>query len=515
MGAIISGERRTTTEQVMAHAARAAAGFEAQGIGAGDTVALYLRNDFPFLEASIAAGLMGAYPVPVNWHYTEDEARYIFTDSGAKLIVIHADLLPPVRSALPKDVPVIVVETPPEIAHAYNIPADARRVPEGMTEWGAWLARCGVAPKKTAEAPGTIIYTSGTTGRPKGVKRKPPTEDEVRMTARIRDEQFGFGKWIAKPDEMTIAVTGPMYHSAPNAYGLYATRCGANVVLEARFEAEELLKLIERHRITHIHMVPIMFNRLLKLPEDVRRKYDTSSLKFIVHAAAPVSPPIKRAMIEWWGPIINEYYGATETSVLTFCTSEEWLAHPGTVGKPIDGCTLEIIDAKGVPVKQGEIGEIVARTKGIPDFTYHKDDAKRREAEKKAGLIAPGDIGYLDADGFLFLRDRSKDMLISGGVNIYPAEIESELHHMPGIHDCAVFGIPDEEFGEAVYAIIEPQPAVDLTEKDVRAFLDGRLARYKIPKRIDFGRNLPREDSGKIFKRKLREPFWADVKRSI
>lgn len=515
MGDIISGARTRTTAELNARASRAAAGFEALGVGAGDTIALYLRNDFPFLEASIGAGQIGAYPVPVNWHYTEDEARYLFSDSGAKLILIHADLVPPVRSALPKDVPVLVVETPPEIASAYNIAPELTRVPAGMTSWEDWLARAPDKPTKTAEAPGTIIYTSGTTGRPKGVRRKPPTPDEVKMTGRIRDEQFGFGMWKTSPNEITVAVTGPMYHSAPNAYGLYAARIGANVVLEARFEAEELLALIERRRITHIHMVPIMFNRLLKLPEDVRKKYDVSSLKFIVHAAAPVSPAIKRQMIEWWGPIINEYYGATETSVLTFCTTEEWLAHPGTVGKPIDGCTLEIIDARGVPVKQGEIGEIVARTRGIPDFTYQGDDAKRREAEKKQGLIAPGDIGYLDADGFLFLRDRSKDMLISGGVNIYPAEIESELHRMPGLHDCAVFGIPDEEFGEAVCAIIEPQPGVTLNERDVRTFLDGRLARYKLPKRIEFRRDLPREDSGKIFKRKLREPFWADVKRNI
>ncbi len=512
MGEIISGERRRSTAELEARAARAAAGFEALGIGPGDTVALYLRNDFPFLEASLAAGMIGAYPVPVNWHYTEDEARYLFSDSGAKLILIHADLIGPVRSALPKDVPVIVVETPEEIAAAYHIAPEATKVPPGFEDWERWLSRCAAQPKTRSPAPGTIIYTSGTTGRPKGVKRNPPTEEQLKTLREIRIAQYGFG--ARAPSDITIAITGPMYHSAPNAFGLFSTRYGANVVLEPRFDPEDLLELIERHRITHMHMVPIMFNRLLRLPDTVKNKYDLSSLAFVVHAAAPVSPPVKHAMIGWWGPIIAEYYGATETSVITFCTAEEWLAHPGTVGRAIPQCTLRVVDAAGSEVPQGTIGEVTARIHGVADFTYHGDASKRREADR-GGLIAPGDIGYLDADGFLFLCDRSKDMLISGGVNIYPAEIEAELHHMPGLADCAVFGIPDEEFGEAVCAIVQPQHGAALTEKDVRAFLAGRLARYKIPKRIEFRSDLPREDSGKIFKRKLREPFWEGAQRNI
>jgi acyl-CoA synthetase (AMP-forming)/AMP-acid ligase II len=198
-------------------------------------------------------------------------------------------------------------------------------------------------------------------------------------------------------------------------------------------------------------MVPIMFHRLLKLPEAVRARYDLSSLKFVVHAAAPCPPPIKRAMIEWWGPVINEYYGSTEVSAVTFCTAQDWLSHPGTVGRPWPETDVRIIDAEGRPLPPHEIGEVVARTAGMSDFTYHGDDQKRRDSEK-AGLIAPGDVGYFDEDGFLYLCDRAKDMIISGGVNIYPAEIEAELLKMPGVADCAVFGIPDEEFGEAVQA---------------------------------------------------------------
>ncbi len=306
---------------------------------------------------------------------------------------------------------------------------------------------------------------------------------------------------------MISAAVGPMYHSAPNAYGLTLARLGGTLFLEPRFDAEGLLKLIEKERITHLHMVPIMFNRLLKLPEDVRKKYDLSSLKFVVHAAAPCPAPVKREMIEWWGPIINEYYGSTETSGVVFCTSEQWLAHPGTVGTPIPGADVRVIDDDGNTLKAGEIGEVVARSFEIADFTYHGDDAKRRASEK-AGLIAPGDIGFFDADGFLYLCDRAKDMIISGGVNIYPAEIESDLHKMPGVADCAVFGVPDDEYGEAVHAVVQPQPGVELSETEVRAYLRERIAGYKVPKRVTFAADLPREDSGKIFKRKLREPFW-------
>jgi len=514
MAEIRSGDRTIATARLAENAARAASGLSSIGIGRGDTVALYLRNDFAFLEASIAAGIVGAYPVPVNWHYAEDEARYLFENSGAKAIVIHADLLDPIRAAIPAGVAVLVVPTPPEIVNAYGISADRARVPADAREWNAWLSGFAPMAQAAGDPPGTIIYTSGTTGRPKGVRRTPPTAEQTAASTAILCRGFGFTPWLARPDEMVVAVVGPMYHSAPNAYGLFSTRVGANVILEPRFEAEELLQLIEKHRVTHIHMVPIMFNRLLKLPDDVKRKYDLSSLKFIIHAAAPVSPAVKQQMIEWWGPVINEYYGATETGMVVFCDSHDWLAHPGTVGKAIPEADVRVIDGAGNSLPTGEIGEVVARVKAIADFTYHGDDRKRREAEK-AGLIAPGDIGYFDTDGFLYLCDRAKDMVISGGVNIYPAEIESELHKMPGVADCAVFGIPDEEYGEAICAVVQPQPGQSLSESDVRGYLRGRMAGYKVPKRVDFHSILPREDSGKIFKRKLREPYWEGREKRI
>jgi long-chain acyl-CoA synthetase len=512
LGKIISGERTITTEALKDRAARAATGLASLGVRAGDLIAIYLRNDFPFFEASQAAGLLGVYPTPVNWHYAEAEAAYLFENSGARAIIIHADLLPGVKNVLPPGVPVLVVATPPEIAQAYGI--DAAPVPEGMINWSTWLEGFEPYAGPATQGPGTIIYTSGTTGHPKGVRRNPPTPEQAAVAMRSLCTAFGLIDWLDHPGDIVTVVTGPMYHSAPNAYGGVTANLGADVILQPRFDPEELLQLIERHRVTHIHMVPIMFNRLLRLPDDVKARYDLSSLKFVVHAAAPCPPPIKRAMIDWWGPVINEYYGATETGAVVCCNSEEYLAHPGTVGRAMPGADVRVIDKEGNSLPPGEIGEVVARTMGTADFTYHGDDAKRRASEK-VGLISPGDIGYFDKDGFLYLCDRAKDMIISGGANIYPAEIEAELHKMPGVADCGVFGIPDEEFGEAVCAVVQPLPGADLTEAEVRAYLRERMAGYKVPKRVDFHAELPREDSGKIFKRKLREPFWEGLDRRI
>lgn len=506
MGDIISGERRLNTNDLNLRAARAATGLDSIGLQPGDIIALFLRNDFPFFEASMAAGILGAYPTPVNWHATPEEARYILENSGAKAIVIHSDLLAGIQTVIPKGVHVFAVPTPNEIAAAYGLPPQSSQAPVGARIWSDWLE--GFAPWSGAPRPnpGTIIYTSGTTGNPKGVRRAPPTQEQADASMRGLLSIFGF--MTRPPDKIISVMTGPMYHSAPNAYGMVCARLGATLHLEARFEPEELLQMIERHRITHIHMVPIMFNRLLKLPEDVKRKYDLSSLEFVVHAAAPCSPPVKRAMIEWWGPVINEYYGSTETGGVVFCTSEQWLSHPGTVGAPMPDADVRITDADGNSLPQGEIGEVTAAFPNIADFTYHKDDAKRR-ATAKVGLVATGDLGYFDKDGFLYLCDRSKDMIISGGVNIYPAEIEAVLHRMPGVADCAVFGIPDDEYGEAVHACVQTQPGRQLSEEGVKAYLREHLSGFKVPRSVDFRAELPREDSGKIFKRKLREPFWA------
>ena len=513
MGVISSGERSLTTAALNERAGKAAAGFVALGLVPGDTVALYLRNDLAYFEASFGASQMGAYPVAVNWHYTEDEARYLFEDSGARVVVIHADLLTPaVRRALPAGVTVLVVPTPPEVIAAYGLDAALGVVPAGETDWNAWIDTSAPAEPDPNRAGSTIIYTSGTTGRPKGVRRPPATPEQAALSGRLLFRCYGYD--LAPPEEIVTVTVGPLYHSAPNAHGSMAARIGANLIIQPRFDPEDLLRLIETRRVTNLNMAPIMFTRLLKLPEDVKRRYDLSSLRFVAHAAAPCPAPVKRAMIEWWGPIINEYYGSTEMGNVTFCTAEEWLAHPGTVGRPFPEADVRVIDEAHNDLPVRGIGEVVCRIRGLMDFTYHGDEAKRRAAEKR-GLIAPGDVGYFDEDGFLYLCDRAKDMIISGGVNIYPAEIEAELHKAPGVADCAVFGIPDEEYGEAVCAVVQADPGATLTERDIVAFLRERIAGYKIPRRVEIHVELPREDSGKIFKRKLREPFWEGLDRRI
>ena len=316
-----------------------------------------------------------------------------------------------------------------------------------------------------------------------------------------------------KPGSRAL-LPGPLYHSAPNSFGLRAGRLGGALVLMPRFHPEEFLKLVEEQRVDTIFMVPTMFIRLMKLPEQVRAKYDVSSLRHVIHAAAPCPPDIKRAMIEWWGPVIYEFYGSTESGAVTFATSEDALKKPGTVGRISPGAELRFIGDDGRVLSVGEIGEIYSRIATSPDFTYHNKPEKRAEIERE-GFITSGDVGYIDADGYVFICDRKRDMVISGGVNIYPAEIEAVLYAVPGVHDCAVFGIPDEEFGEALMAIVEPQAGVSLEVADIRARLKASLADYKVPKHVEIQTQLPREDSGKIFKRRLRDPYWERAGRRI
>lgn len=520
MSVIRSGSRTLEASVLAERAERAAFGLESIGIKANDSVALILRNDLAFFEASSAVGQVGAYPVPMNWHATVEEASYLLRDCDARAVIIHADLFRQLQAAIPEGVAVLVEPTPPEIAAAYGVPAESCVAPAGQTSWSDWLAQFPRRPRRTSEPPGAIIYTGGTTGRPKGVRRPPPTTAQYLASVEITSFAFGIQAALMAalagkpPSRVATVIAGPMYHSAPNAYGSLSLRAGADVILQARFDPEQLLQLIELHRITHLHLVPTMFVRLLKLPADIRARYDLSSLEFVVHAAAPCPPHVKRAMIEWWGQIINEYYGSTETGAVVFCSSSDWLAHPGTVGKPMKDIRLRVLREDGTDAAVREPGEVYCRLTTSADFTYHGDDEKRRKAERD-GLFSVGDIGYVDEDGYLYLCDRKNHMVISGGVNIYPAEIESELLKVPGVADCAVFGVPDDEFGEALCAWVQPNPGLTLDANDVRTELSRHMARYKIPKIIEFTSTLPREDSGKIFKRKLREPYWAKAGRSI
>ena len=509
-GRVISGEREIALKALMGRALRAASGFAALGVAAGEAVALVLRNDFPFFEASYAVQVLGAYCVPVNWHGKAPEIGYVLRDCAAKAVVAHADLLPQILPELPAGVPLLTVPTPPEIAAAYALQRDECRAPAGAIAWDEWLAGCAPLANPGTGALSSMIYTSGTTGNPKGVKRLNLGAEFAAMITELARTGFGFDP--ERP--LRTVISGPLYHSAPNFYGLYAVRAGALAILQPRFEAEELLRLIEQHRITHLHMVPTMFVRLLRLPEAVRRRYDVSSLEFVVHGAAPCGMHVKQAMIDWWGPVIHEYYGATETGLVTLHTAEEALRKPGTVGQPLPGVAVRIYDDAGRVLPSSEIGEVYSRREGGVDFTYHGMPEKRQEIERD-GFVTLGDVGYLDDDGYLFLCDRKRDMVISGGANIYPAEIETTLLMHAGVRDCAVFGIPHEEFGEELCAYVEPEPGAALDEAGVRAFLAERLADFKVPRLIRFETGLPREDSGKIMKRKLRDPYWEGTGRRI
>ncbi len=505
---IVSGERRRSHAEVADRAARLAGGLQKLGVKQGDSVCILMRNDIAFIEAAYAAMQLGAYAVPVNWHFKPEEINYVLKDSGTSVLIGHADILHPLRDAIPAGLTVLSVATPLEILKTYKIDPDHLAKPDFADDIEAWLERQRPYDGPALPQPANMIYTSGTTGHPKGVRRDAPTPQQTFAAERLRALIYGL-----KPGVRAL-LPGPLYHSAPNSFGLRAGRLGGALVLMPRFDPEEFLRLVQNEGIDTIFMVPTMFVRLMKLPEAVRSRYDISSLRHVVHAAAPCPADVKRAMIEWWGPVIYEYYGSTEATALTFASSEDALRKPGTVGKILDGVELRFLGDDGVPLPPGEIGEIYSRIPDNPDFTYHNKPEKRAEIERD-GFITSGDVGYIDQDGYVFICDRKRDMVISGGVNIYPAEIEAALHAVPGVHDCAVFGIPDAEFGEALMAVVEPQPGATLDSAAIRAHLKTSLADYKVPKHVEIQRQLPREDSGKIFKRRLRDPYWERAGRRI
>ena len=496
------GERRLLLDDLAQSGARLASALGAGGVKEDHSVAVMMRNDFCFLESLIATGLLGAYAVPINWHLRGGEVRYILEDAGASVLLVHADLLAQIRESVPAGVRVIAAPTAPEIAAAYGVPEEACRVPDGVEDLAGLVSRqAAMSDRSRMGSRGSIVYTSGTTGRPKGVKRFALNPEDARKFSELSEQWFGLRAGIR------TVMAAPMYHSAPILYARGVLRSGGSIILMPRFEAEGLLQIIERERITHVIMVPTMFVRLLRLPEEVRRRYDLSSLEFVIHGAAPCPQDVKRRMISWWGPVIYEYYGATETGTVTRSSPEDWLARPGTVGRAWPGREVRICSGDGRTLGPGELGEIYVSLTGVPNFTYQNAHAERVRIERN-GLVTNGDIGYLDEEGYLFLVDRKKDMVISGGVNIYPAEIESALAGHPKVADSAVIGIPDEEYGEKVAAFVLLGTDEQATEEELSRFLRTRIANYKIPRMFTFVKELPRDDSGKLLKRKLRESYW-------
>ncbi len=500
-------ERAMPREELVQRSLRAATGFASLGVREGDTVALLLRNDFAFFEVMQAAAAVGAYAVPLNWHGRTEEARYILEDSQPKVLVAHADLLAPLRDKIPAGIQLLVVPTPPEVQKCYGLTQSACEVGAQDLSWPVWSQGFEAWSRPAKRSRATMIYTSGTTGHPKGVKRQPATPEQSQIYADLLKRVYGIEQGVR------ALVTGPLYHASPNAYGRQAFALADVLVMQSKFDAEQTLALIEKHRITNAVMVPTMFVRILRLPQEVRDRYDLSSLKWVTHTGAPCPKEVKQELMAWWGPIVYETYGGTEVGTATLATPQDWLAHPGSVGVPTPGTRIAFYAEDGTLAPEGEPGEIYMRVPAYADFTYLNSEEKRKGVERD-GLISVGDVGYMK-NGRLYLCDRRSDMVISGGTNIYPAEIEMVLTQCPGVQDCAVFGIPDEDFGESLAAAVELIPNAQVTARDIQIYLGSHLAKYKIPKRIDFHASLPREDSGKIFKRHLRAPFWEATARKI
>jgi long-chain acyl-CoA synthetase len=504
---IWSGGRRdgaAITERAM----RGVSALAKLGVGETDVVAVMLRNEIAFLEAMLIARLAGCYSCPVNWHYKADEAGYILHDCGAKALIVHADLLHQIEGGIPQGVQVIVVAPPPELRAAFKLTAEQCRVPPGATEWESWLAASAPYDGPPRAVRASLPYSSGTTGRPKGVKRDAPPPEQYARMLEITQTALGIKQG------MRTALVAPLYHSAPASYGMQSLLFGDTVILHERFEAERLLADIEKHKLNRLYLVPTHFVRLLRLPDDVKRRYDLSSVIFVASTGSPCPPEVKKQMIGWWGPVVNESYASSEAGFITLLSSEESISHPGSAGRPLAGAEIRIMDDAGNELPVNEPGLIYCRQSAYPDFTYI-NRPEDRKAIDRGGLVAVGDVGYFDRDGYLYICDRKSDMVISGGVNIYPAEIEAVLITMPEVADCAVFGIPDAEFGEALAAHVQPHNGARIEREAVRNFLRERIADYKVPRVVEFSDALPREESGKIFKRRLRDPYWKEAGRRI
>jgi long-chain acyl-CoA synthetase len=479
-------DRTVSHEDLKRRAAHVAGALHDLGFGDGARIAIVMRNDPDFLMLGAACGLLGAVPVPVNWHWRQEELRYVLSDSGAPIVFAHREFADTVEAVRPEDVLCVEVERLDEWADGHD-PLD----------------------RPLESAPQSLIYTSGTTGLPKGVIRNAMTPEQSSRVAAATLEATGLRAG------MSTIVTAPLYHAAPNAQGLFSVALGIDVTIMPRFDPEEFLRLVERHRITHAQLVPTMFIRLLELPAETRARYDIGSLQVMVHAAAPCPAHVKRKIIDWFGPIVLEYYGGTETGIVVKCDTAEWLAHEGTVGAPFEGAEIRVFDPAGTLLGVGDTGEIYVKPPSFwPGFTYVGQPERRLEMDRD-GYLSIGDIGRVDQDGFLHLSDRARDVVISGGVNIYPIEIEACLLELDGVRDVAVFGIPDDAYGEALAAHIAVSEAVCLTEDLIRGHVRDRLAGYKVPRVVVFDDDLPRDDSGKIFKRRIRERYWRDAGRSI
>ena len=486
--------REWTAGDVDAKANQLVRALRQRGLQPGDPVAMLLPNRAEVLVVLMALFQAGWNFVPLNNNLTVDEVSYILRDAGAKTLVADARFAAVAgAAALEAGVP-----EPGRIAVGGDI--------GGFTPLDAALAGQPDEPPEDRVAGQFMQYTSGTTGRPKAVQRTLPSFDPETWVQVFSGNLLRYG--IEPGGDAVHLVTSPMYHMSPLSFGYFSAHFEHPVVLMEKWDAEEALRLIERYRVTDTAMVPTQLHRLMQLPDDVRSRYDVSSLRQVIHAAAPCPIELKRSLFEWLGPVIYEFYGATEGGG-TLATPQDWLAHPGTVGRPWQGADIKILDDEGNELPADTVGTVYMKLMG-GDFRY-KGDPEKTTANRHGDLFTVGDMGELDEDGFLYLRDRKIDMIISGGVNVYPAEVEAALLSHPAVGDAAVFGIPDEDWGEQVKAVVEPAAGQAASGALAAQLLDhcaSKLAKYKCPRSIDFTEAMPRDPNGKLYKRRLRDPYW-------
>jgi acyl-CoA synthetase (AMP-forming)/AMP-acid ligase II len=475
--------------------------FRGAGLRRGDHIAVLMENCPQLLEIEGGAERTGLYYTLINTFLGADEVAYVVANSQAKVLFSSSACADAAEAATAKC---------PGLDR--KLMTGPGPLPPGWEPYDAVVAGYSAAPVPDEALGAAMLYSSGTTGYPKGILRALP-EGGPAQALPVMDFVKGIFGFRAG---MTYLNPAPLYHAAPQASVAAALRMGCTVVVMERFDPERWLALVERYQVTHCQMVPVMFSRLLRLPDEVRARYDTSSLEYIIHAAAPCPIHVKQAMIDWLGPIINEYYGATEANGFTFCTCAEWLAHPGTVGRAVLGQLL-ILDGAGDECPAEADGTIWFR--GATAFEYFQDPVKTAESRSSDGAAsAVGDIGHVDAGGYLYLTDRKSYMIISGGVNIYPQETENVLSAHPAVQDVAVIGVPNDDLGEEVKAVVQladPAAAGPGLEQDLIAFCRDRIAHFKCPRTVDFVAELPRSDTGKLYKRMLRDAYWAGHQSSI
>jgi long-chain acyl-CoA synthetase len=503
--ALIDEAGTTSWRQLDERANRIIGALRARGVGDGATIAVMVGNRREFFEIFAAVCHASWVAVPVNWHWVGAELAYVIGNSEASAMIVDEAYLDVARDARGRE----------ESANCEHWIALGGDVPDDFESFESLLAAASPDEPDGQATGGPMFYTSGTTGFPKGVRSTLSTPGlPASMWTLISGSML---QMLGVPADGVTLLDGPAYHSAQWVFSMFPLFGGSTVVMRHRFDPVETLAAIDRHGVTNLHLVPTQFVRLQKLDDHQRATFSGESLQVVYHGAAPCPPDVKTAMLDWWGDVVHEYYGGTEGGFLTTIGGAEWRARPASLGRPTDLTELRVVDDNGADVPAGTPGQIYFRSRIGSDFSYH-DDPDKTTAAHLDGWGTLGDIGYFDDEGYLFMSDRRIDMIISGGVNIYPAEIEAALVAHPLVADAAVFGIPDVEMGEQVKAVVE---LVDgaiadaaLTDELI-AHCRGRLAGYKAPRSIDVTDRLPRQPTGKLYKRLLRDPYWTDVGRSI